>query len=156
MCHQFSVTLAQSTTSWALQPPYPVSVHVYWHWPSLKYSPLFRGVVDVDWVLWKSPLWYTTKMFCPSVKDSCQIFLVFVQPLSKSKSKILSQQTPKLNIKVSPLLLLFPKRGRMKDLDQGLTLKSHGPPTIYPARPSIYPSGPSTQSRGPSKASKST
>ena len=45
-----------------------------------------------------------------------------VKPWSKSESKPLSQQTPKWN--KSP-----PKKGKKKDLDQGLILKSHGPPT---------------------------
>ena len=45
-----------------------------------------------------------------------------VKAWSKSESKPLSQQTPKLN--KSP-----PKKWKKKDLDQRLKLKSHGPPT---------------------------
>ena len=44
-CYQLLVTVAQSTTSWVLQPP--VSLQVYWHWSFLKYSPFLRGVVFV-------------------------------------------------------------------------------------------------------------
>ena len=45
-----------------------------------------------------------------------------VKPWSKYESKTLFQHTPKPN--KSP-----PKKEKKKDLDLGLTLKSHGPPT---------------------------
>ena len=57
---------------------------------------------------------------------------IIVKPWSKSKSGPRSQQAPKSN--KSP-----PKKEEKKDLDLGLTLKSHGPPPHPPTTPPPHP-----------------